>query len=141
MGLRYEEDGFPRMAGRLAGWLLVCEPPHQTARQLAEVLGVSPGSISAMTRVLLQCGCVEKIAVPGQRSACYRMRTGAWTEMMNSLLVRTRKKRILAEEGLRLTVGRSPESRQRLAELHDFQAFIERELPAVLRRWEEESSR
>lgn len=135
VGLWYEKEGFPRMAGRLAGWLLICEPPHQTAGELADVLEASPGSISAMTRILVQCGLVERIAVPGQRSACYRIRPGTWSEVMRGWLEKTRKMRELAERGIELLEGHDSESRDRLFELRDFHAFVERELPPLLERW------
>ena len=34
--------------------------------------------------------------------------------------------------------GRDPESTQRLQEAHDLYAFLERELPALLQRWQTE---
>ena len=44
-GLLFERWGLPRTAGRIWGWLHVCEPPQQTAAQLVDALGVSKGSI------------------------------------------------------------------------------------------------
>jgi hypothetical protein len=29
-GLFYEAAGGPRTAGRILGWLLICDPPHQS---------------------------------------------------------------------------------------------------------------
>jgi len=139
MGLRWEEEGFPRMAGRLVGWLLVCDPPHQTAGELAEVLGASAGSISTMMRILVQSGLVKRIAVPGQRSAGYRIRSGAWSEILGAWIEKARRTRLLAEQGLRLLEGRDEESRHRLQEFHEFHAFFERELPRLLERWRRES--
>ena len=39
VGLFFERSGMTRMAGRILGWLLVCDPPHQTLNDLAEALG------------------------------------------------------------------------------------------------------
>ena len=38
VGLLFEHAGLPRMAGRILGWLLICDPPHQSPGELAEVL-------------------------------------------------------------------------------------------------------
>ena len=138
LGLCYEEEGLPRMAGRLLGWLLVCEPAHQTAAELAEGLNASAGSISSASRILLQCGLVEKIGIPGQRSAAFRLRTGAWTDRMQAHLQKNQTLKALAERGLELMSDRTPEARQRLQELRDFEAFVVREMPALIARWEEE---
>ena len=42
------QEGLPPVAGRMWAWLLVCDPPEQTAAQLAEAVGASRGSISGM---------------------------------------------------------------------------------------------
>ena len=137
VGILYGEMGFPRMAGRIFGWLLVCEPPHQSAEQLANIVEASKGSISSMTRLLIQMGMVEKIGIPGKRDTYYRMRSGSWTELMKNHLANLTAMRKLAEGGLDLMADRAPESRQRLQELRDFHAFLEREIPAMLDRYEQ----
>ena len=136
MALRYEDEGFPPMAGRLAGWLLVCDPPWQTASELADVLGASPGSISTMTRMLIQCGLVERVAVPGQRTAAFQMKTGAAREVMAGWQTKTTKMRDLLRRGLGLLEGQSDERRQRILEQLDFHEFIERALPELLSGWD-----
>jgi DNA-binding transcriptional regulator GbsR (MarR family) len=136
MALRYEDEGFPPMAGRLAGWLLVCDPPWQTAGELADVLGASPGSISTMTRMLIQCGLVERVAVPGQRVAAFQMKTGAAREVMAGWQEKTEKMRELLRRGLALLEGESEERKQRLLEQLEFHEFIERTLPELLSLWD-----
>jgi len=138
MGIRYEEEGFPPMAGRLAGWLLICDPPHQTAGELAEVLGASPGSISNMTRLLIQCGMVERIGVPGQRLASFGIKTGAAAEVMSTYLEKTRAMRELLERGLRIVRNKGESVQTRLRDQRDFHVFIERELPPLLEKWRRE---
>ena len=138
VGILYGEMGFPRMAGRIFGWLLVCEPPHQSAEQLATIVEASKGSISSMTRLLIQMGMVEKIGIPGRRDTCYRVRSGSWTELMKNHLENLTAMRKLAEQGLDLIVDRAQESQRRLRELRDFHAFLEREIPVLLDRYEQE---
>jgi hypothetical protein len=36
-GRLLEEEGAPRIAGRILGWLLICEPPHQSFNDLDEI--------------------------------------------------------------------------------------------------------
>jgi len=61
VGVIYEGMGFPRMAGRIIGWLLICDPPHQSQAQLGAVLHASKGSISTMTQMLLRTGLVKRV--------------------------------------------------------------------------------
>jgi DNA-binding transcriptional regulator GbsR (MarR family) len=137
VGILYGDMGFPRMSGRIFGWLLLCEPPHQSAEQLATIVGASKGSISSMTRLLIQMGMVEKIGIPGRRDTYYRIRSGSWSEFMRNSLANMAAMRKLAERGLELIANRAPESRRRLQELRDFHAFLEREIPSLLDRYEQ----
>ncbi len=137
-GLFFEQWGLPRMAGRILGWLLISDPPYQSPGNLAQVLQASKGSISTMTRLLMQEDLIERVALPGERCDFFRIRPGAWTQLMAERLAVVSAIHQLAERGFSLLEGRNPELRQRLEEIHDLYAFIESELPALLERWEEE---
>ncbi len=63
MGLMLEEDGMPRIAGRMFGYLLVHEGPF-SLDELAERLQVSKASISTNARLLEQLGMLERISAP-----------------------------------------------------------------------------
>ena len=139
-GICYEEMGLPRMAGRIFGWLLVCEPPHQCADELANVVGASKGSISSMTRLLAQFGLIERMGLPGRRGIYYRVKPGAWSEHAKARLSHLSSVRELAERGLDLLASKDRESRQRLKELRDFHAFLEKEIPVLLERYDRERS-
>ena len=139
--LYFEQMGYPRMAGRILGWLLICDPPAQSAGELADVLGASKGSLSTMTRLLIQVGLIERAGVPGRRRDYFRIKPGAWPQLIKSQMQSMIGLHQMVERGLMMltiTEGRDPESTQRLREAHDLYAFLERELPALLSRWQEE---
>jgi len=94
-----------------------------------------------MARLLIQAGVVEKIGIPGRRDTYYRIRSGSWSELMRNHLANLTAMRRLAERGLDLIADRTPESRQRLQELWDFYAFLEREIPSLLDRYEQGHTR
>lgn len=141
MGLLLERQGIPRMAGRIIGWLLICDPPHQSASQLAQVLGASKASISTMTRLLIEMGLAEQVGVPGQRRDHFHIKPGAWDEVMRETLEEIVLGRQLADRGLELLGGKSAELKQRLREAHEVYAFFEEEYPALLERWEKTRKR
>ena len=58
--------GWPPMAGRAAGVLMLSEKPL-TLAELQEALGASKGSASEMTRLLMVNGVVERYKEPGSR--------------------------------------------------------------------------
>ncbi len=136
VGVLFELTGLPRMAGRILGWLLICNPPHQSTSDLAEILQASKGSISTMTRLLIQGGLVERISMPGDRRDYFCIKLGAWSAMIEQRLAQIAAIRQLAERGLEIV--REEDPRQRLQEMRDFHAFFERELPAIADRWKRE---
>jgi DNA-binding transcriptional regulator GbsR (MarR family) len=138
IGLFYEDMGLPRAWGRVMGWLLVCDPELQTAEDFARVLHGSRGSVSMTTRALIRGGTVERRTLRGDRRTYYHVAPGAWTLFLEEQQQRTKRLRTLAERGLALLEGESPERRRRLEELHSLMVFCERELPAMVDRWHEE---
>ena len=141
--LYFEQMGYPRMAGRILGWLLICDPPVQSAGELADVLGASKGSLSTMTRLLIQVGLIERAGVPGRRRDYFRIKPGAWPQLIKVQMQSMTGLHQMVERGLAMLAharreGRDPESTQRLQEAHDLYAFLERELPALLQRWQAE---
>lgn len=138
MGLMFENVGMPRMAGRVFGWLLISNPPLQSSGELVEVLQASKGSISTTTRLLIQIGLIERVALAGDRRDYFQIKPNAWTQLTRQQIVRVTAFRKLAERGLELLSGRDGELQQRLQEMRDIHAFWERELPRINQRWEEE---
>ncbi|MDT0630811.1 GbsR/MarR family transcriptional regulator [Rubrivirga litoralis] len=132
-----EDHGRPRIAGRILGWLLVCEPPHQSFDELVEALGVSKGSVSSMTRLLVDGGLVERVALPGDRRTHFRMAPDAWSRVLSWTTDRVRRMHGAAERGLALVQERSPEADPwRLREMRDLYGIAARQLPEVAEAFE-----
>lgn len=140
MGLMFEGVGLPRMAGRIFGWLLISNPPQQSHAELAEVLQASKGSISSMTRLLIQVGLIERVSLPGDRRDHFQIKPNSWSNMAEQRLAQIKAFRRLAERGLALMQNAPPHLQQRLHEMRDMHAFWERELPLLHQRWQQEQS-
>ena len=59
--------GMTPMAGRMWGWLLICDPPEQTAAEIAEALHASRGAISGTARILASAGLIRRTTRRGDR--------------------------------------------------------------------------
>ncbi len=138
VGLLFEQTGLPRMAGRILGWLLIANPPHQTTSDLTEALLASKASISTVTRLLIRIGLIERTSLPGERRDYFRINHNAWHQLIGESLARTTAFRQLAEHGLELLEGKHHSNRQWLEEMRDMYAFFEREFPILMKRWEQE---
>jgi DNA-binding transcriptional regulator GbsR (MarR family) len=141
VGLIFERLGMSRIAGKILGWLLISNPPHQTMRDLEEALQVSKASISNNSRILAQMGIIERISLPGHRRDHYRIRSGAWLEITRWRANQIRQFRELAERGLNLLDGEEPTLSDRLQEMHTIYSFFEREFPPLMSRLEQLNSR
>lgn len=131
-----ESEGLPRIAGRIFGFLLVCQPPEQTAADLARELHASRGSVSTMTQLLLRTEMIERVSRAGQRADRFRVPDGALSALMRREPPRLAYFTRLTARGLDLLAGQPPEARSRLQELHDLFAYFARAFPALLDEWE-----
>lgn len=137
-GLLFEERGATRISGRIFGYLLICDPPHQTAAQLTEALDVSKGSVSTMVRYLLQMGWIERFTIPGERSAYYRIRPEAPRDLFAMMMRGLERMRLLTQRGLDLVPEERPELQSRCRELYDAYSFLEGEMRSLIERLDDE---
>lgn len=128
-------SGLPRMAGRMWAWLMICEPPEQTAAQIAHHLHASRGSISGAARLLEQAGLVERITQRGHRHEWFRVPPSGMVEMMAAQSPVISAYRRLMDEGLDLLRDRSPGSLERLRQTRRLYAFFEQEYPELIARF------
>ena len=130
-----ETRGVPRAAGRIFSYLQVSEPAEQTAAQISSALGVSLGTVSSMTRLLMNAGWVRRTTRRGERQAVYRAAEGTMTLAVDGVMEPIRKARTLTTRGLELMADRPDAARARLAELNDVYRFFEDEFPLILEHW------
>jgi DNA-binding MarR family transcriptional regulator len=78
LGLHFEKQaGFPRIGGRMLG-LLMLAPKPLALGTIAELLMVSPASVSTNIRQFHSRGLVEEISYPGDRRHYYAFSDSAW---------------------------------------------------------------
>src|SRR4030042_1719329 len=133
-GLLFEESGHPRMAGRILGCLLISDQPYLSSTELSEILQASKGSLSTMTRFLLQMGLIERVGLPGHRRDYFQIKSSAWTQLVRHAVYELSALRKMAERGLELMEGQDSEIKQRLQEARDLFSHMEREYPLLIER-------
>ena len=138
MGQTLAAYGMTPMAGRMWGWLLICDPPEQTAGEIAEALHASRGAISGTARILASAGMIRRTTRRGDRREYFSAPPDTLDNFVASAPQIYRRFRELAGRGLEATADRPAASRERLQQFHDLFAFIEREIPRVLDRYVQE---
>jgi DNA-binding MarR family transcriptional regulator len=135
VAITLEGLGLVRMAGRVVGWLLICEPQEQTFTQIADALQASKGTISTALKSLVGSGWVDRRPVQGERSDRFHLRPGRWVELSRAQNAHCAQMRVLAVQGLDLLADAPARRLARLEELRDFYSWLDRELPELWDRW------
>ena len=126
------------MAGRVLGVLLVSNPPEQSLNDLCEVLQASKSALSTNARLLTEMGLIARVPSAKPREVAFRFKAGGWVVFMRMRLRLMASLHQITERGLELLKDEPPALRERLQEAHDMFSQIEEELPALLRRIEDE---
>jgi DNA-binding transcriptional regulator GbsR (MarR family) len=137
IGLFFQDQGLPLMPGRILGWLMVCDPEHQSAEELAEALQVSRGGISMAIQMLLGAGAVERHKIPGTRRIYYRLRPGFWLTEAEAKAKLAADWHKLTARGLELMGDLPDERRRRLWEAHDMYGFLAEEYARINTLWQQ----
>jgi DNA-binding transcriptional regulator GbsR (MarR family) len=132
--------GMTPMAGRMWGWLLICDPPEQTAADIAEALNASRGAISGTARILSNAGMIRRSRRRGDRREYFSAPPEALDSLLGSAAAIYHHMRAIAERGLHAIADRPAESKARLQEFYDVMGFVEREVPRVIAQFLRERS-
>ena len=71
MGMITQQDGFPRIAGHILGYLII-EGEARSLGEITKALRISKGSASTNCRLLADKGAIERVGVIGSRQDSYR---------------------------------------------------------------------
>jgi DNA-binding transcriptional regulator GbsR (MarR family) len=137
LGFNAERQGHPRTAGRVMGWLLVCEPPWQSVAELALALQSSRSAVNAVVNRMVEFGVFERVAVPGERTTYYRLNSDGGELMFRNMVANLQAMRAIADEGLEALAWRDSEANRRLEDLRAMHLFMEEQMPLMLQRWKQ----
>lgn len=110
-------DGVPPIAGRVLGWLMVCEPPEQSAGEISAAIGASRASLTSNLRLLSSMGFLTWRTQPGERTVYYRMAEEAWTVVVRQQIAGIASFLDIARDGLDL-VGSDGDRATRIRQAH-----------------------
>jgi DNA-binding transcriptional regulator GbsR (MarR family) len=125
MELFWHDAGMPRSLARVIGYLLICEPVAQSAKDIREVLKLSTGAVSNALAILRSSGMVRPVSVPGVRSMLYEIDSNSWKRNAIQRLKASSQALEVAGEGLRLKPGNDRiKAMYRLYEVFDREAEV-----------------
>jgi hypothetical protein len=131
LGALGPDVGIPRAMMRVTAWMMVCQPPEQSAQQIQNALRLSAGAVSGATRQLIVAGMLERVSLPGDRHIYYRLASGGWDAPLEAKLRALGRLRQVADRGLVAAGGRAD---YRLAEMRDAFAWFEDQLEQYVKQ-------
>lgn len=126
--------GMAPMTGRLLGWLMICDPPAQTAAELARALGVSRSAVGAAVSLLERWCYLQRSHMPGQRAERIRLHPAVAERSLEDPQEYL-DQAALARRGLELLGDTSMAKRARLLEMAAFADFLARRTPELAVEW------
>lgn len=129
-----QRHGFPPVAGRLMGYLSVCEPIAQSINDIAEVLLTSRSAINDALKMLEAQKLIKRERPAGTRADLISLNVlniedigfdpSEYQELAG-----------LAHEGLELLKDASPERRQALEVTASLGEFLAERMPQLFKEW------
>lgn len=120
-----DQDRMPLIAGRILGWLMICDPPEQSAKQIAEAIGASRASLTTNLRLLGSIGFLQRFTRPGEPTAYYRADDDAFGKMVQKQAESVAEFTEIARDGMAL-VGASTERAARIRGAHEVFGWLQK---------------
>jgi len=99
LAVALETDGFPRIAGRIFGLLIMSEA-ELSLDEISEAVGASKASASVNTRMLEDKGFIERVSRPGDRRDYYRIAGDPFLRAMEQRVARWNRVRSVVTDAM-----------------------------------------
>jgi hypothetical protein len=126
--------GVPPITGCVLGWLLVCDPPQQTAAELSVALGASRSAIGSAVSVLEDLSFVQRTRVARERSELIALHPAIWVHLIEKQQEYA-ELAAMARRGLEVLGDVAPCRRARLLETAAFAEFLLGRMPRLSAEW------
>ncbi|MFD0734025.1 GbsR/MarR family transcriptional regulator [Planotetraspora mira] len=128
------EYGFPPVAGRVLGYLLICRPPQQTIDEIGAALLASRSAVTGAVTLLAGHHVVRRSRSAGQRVDHVTLDPRA-LDPTGFAGATYQEQATLAREALDLLEEGPSERRSMLEEGAAFYDFLAERMPALLSEW------
>ena len=125
---------FPPMAGRLLGYLLVCDPPQQTIDELGDALLASRSAITGAVKLREGYGVARRTRVAGERVDRVSVNAASQQPQNFDAAVHLDHAAVF-RDGLALLADATPERRAPHEEMVALSEFLSERLPALRDEW------
>lgn len=129
-----ERYGFPPVAGRLMGYLYVCEPAQQSINEIADTLLTSRSAINNAVKMLETQKLVSRSRPAGTRADLIVLNPLGW-ENLGFDPSEYRDMATLGREGLALLADAPAQRREAIEVVISLNEFMAERLPRLYEEW------
>ncbi len=115
--------GLPPITGRILGWLLICDPPEQSAGDIAAAIGASRASLTTSMRLLTAGDLVRRSHRPGERTTWFRIDDDAFEKVIRQRIAGMASLRELTQDAMGL-VGADSARASRIRAANEFFGWL-----------------
>jgi DNA-binding MarR family transcriptional regulator len=124
----------PPATGKVIGWLLICDPPGQTAAAIADALQMSRSAVGSAVAQLERLSVARRTRPAGERADRIVVDPSFGAEAMENP-AEYAAQAALARQGLEVLRDAPLERRARLLELAAFADFLTEATPRLAAEW------
>jgi DNA-binding transcriptional regulator GbsR (MarR family) len=118
-----QQFGLPPITGRILGWLMICDPPEQSAGEIATAIGASRASLTTSMRLLMVGELVRRRTRPGERTTYFRIDDDAWEKVIRQRMAAMASLRDITHDAMTL-IGPDNARASRVRAAHDFFGWL-----------------
>lgn len=130
-----KQYGYSPVAGRVLGYLLICEPMQQSIAEIADTLLTSRSAITGAVKFLEASHLIIRSRPAGSRADLVSIQSNL-RETAGFDTAEYRELARLAREGLALLEDAPPERRRALEDMASLGDFLVERLPSLYEEWQ-----
>lgn len=140
IGVMHEQHGLPRAESRILSLMLVCDKLELTFDEIRDTLQLSKSAVSNALNSLLKTNRITYVTKPGDRKRYFTNNIVNWEKMMSAGLSGMLDINVIFREALEQRTPETPEFNEALRRFIEFINYMNREMPLLLERWQQERS-
>lgn len=126
---------FQPVSARIAGYLLISEPPYKTFDEIREYLNVSKSAVSQALNLLVSQNFLDYMTLHGDRKRYFKITANPWLNIIKKDFECMLQFKPLFQEILKQRSDKYPELNNQLKTMISFLEIFEKEIPLIFKKY------
>ncbi|CAD5276367.1 MULTISPECIES: MarR family transcriptional regulator [Imperialibacter] len=136
VGVFFEQNGYPPVAGRLIGYLMTSNEKGRTFYEIHQFVNASKSSVSNALNKLVEKGLVKYLTISGDRKRYFFLDLKPWIGQTKERAEFFSSFSSLINDCVSIRDDKQSEFTQDLMKLEAFHKYLAAEMPKIIDKWE-----